>query len=122
MAIFGVPRLSLQRPAFCELRAAVAAVSVVRRLASGEPPADTAGPGNTAGYRHAAYKRPRNRSSNKYAAEIWIFEAGALNLCYADSIPREVLLPKDPSDRLREGHSGILLERHRFGSLPRQRT
>ncbi|MFM8724798.1 MAG: hypothetical protein ACKON9_06705, partial [Planctomycetaceae bacterium] len=74
-AIFRVARLLLQRPA------------------RGEPPADTAGPSNTAGYRHAASNRPRNLSSDTPAADIWIFDAGALNLCDADSIPREVLLP-----------------------------
>ena len=31
-----------------------------------------------------------NPCSDKHAAEIWIFESGALNLCYADRIPREV--------------------------------
>ncbi|MFM7868522.1 MAG: hypothetical protein ACKPHU_30260, partial [Planctomycetaceae bacterium] len=75
-AIFGVSRLLLQRPVIGEPRAAVAAVSVVRQPASDEPPADTAGPGNTAGYRYAVCKRPRNLSSDKHAAEIWIFETG----------------------------------------------
>ncbi|MFN5974620.1 MAG: hypothetical protein ACK48U_09250 [Planctomyces sp.] len=107
VAIFGIARLSLQRPAFCERRAAAAAVSVVWRPASGEPPADTAGPDNNAGYRYAACKGPRNPSSDKHAAEIWIFDAGALNLCYAHSIPREVLLSRDPPDRLLYGRSGI---------------
>ena len=73
----------------------------------GEPPADTAGPDNSAGYRNAACKRPRNPSSDKHAAEIWIFEAGALNLCDADSIPRKVLLSWDSPDRLLYGRSGI---------------
>ena len=111
--------LALQRPGFCEPRAAVAAVSVVWWPASGEPPADTAGPGNSAGHRYAACKQPRNRSSDKHAAEIWIFKAGALNLCCADSIPREVLLSRDPPDRLL-GH--FLLRPHTIGGLPRQQT
>ena len=46
-------------------------------------------------------------ASDKHAAEIWIFDAGALNLGYADSIPREVLLSRDPPDRLLYGRSGI---------------
>ena len=99
--------LALQRPAFYERRAAAAAVSVVWRPASGEPPANTAGPDSIAGYRYAACKRPRNPSSDIHAAEIWIFKAGALNLCYAGSIPREVLLSRDPPDRLLYGRSGI---------------
>ena len=92
VAIFGIARRSLQRPAFCERQAAVAAVSVIWRPASGEPPADIADPDNSAGYRYAACKGLRNPSSVKHAAEIWIFEAVALNLSDADCISREVLL------------------------------
>jgi hypothetical protein len=62
------------------------------------------------GKQHAACKRPRNPSSDKHAAEIWIFEAGALNLCYADSIPREVLLSRDPADRLCEAARAFFIE------------
>jgi len=91
-AIFGVAGLLLQGPA------------------SGEPAADIEGPGNTAGYRHAACKRSRNLSSDKHAAEIWIFEACAANQCFADRIPRKVLCPRDRLDRLLEGRPGIFIE------------
>ncbi|MFN5076366.1 MAG: hypothetical protein ACK5MO_12295, partial [Planctomyces sp.] len=47
---------------------------------------------------------------DKHAAEIWIFDAGALNLGYADSIPREVLLSRDPPDRLCEAARAFLIE------------
>jgi hypothetical protein len=47
---------------------------------------------------------------DKHAAEIWIFDAGALNLGYADSIPREVLLSRDPPDRLCEAARAFFIE------------
>ena len=78
--------------------------------ASGETPADTADPDNSAGDRHGACQQPHNVSSDKHSAEIWIFAADALNLCDADSIPREVLLSMDPPNRLLEGRSGICIE------------
>jgi hypothetical protein len=47
---------------------------------------------------------------------------GALNLCYAHSIPREVLLSKDSPDRLCEAAWVFLLRPRTIGGLPRQQT
>ena len=47
---------------------------------------------------------------DKHAAEIWIFDAGALNLGYADSIPRKVLLSRGPPDRLCEAARAFFIE------------
>jgi hypothetical protein len=90
--------------------------------ASGETPADTADPDNSAGDRHGACQQPRNPSSDKHSAEIWIFAADALNLCDADSIPREVLLSRDPPDRLLEAARAFVLRPRTIGGLTRQQT
>ncbi|MFN9825887.1 MAG: hypothetical protein ACK58J_17230, partial [Planctomyces sp.] len=61
-------------------------------------------------------------ASDKHAAEIWIFDADALNLCDADSIPREVLLSRGPPDRLRKAARAFFLGPHTTGGLPRKQT
>ena len=75
-----------------------------------EPAANTPGPDSNADCRNAHRRSDRTLSADKRAAEIGNFQTRAARRCYTESVPREVLLPSGPPDRLYESRSGTFIE------------
>jgi hypothetical protein len=90
--------------------AAAAALAAVWWRASGAPVVNTQGPDSNADCRIAQQRSDRTPSADKHAAEIENFQATAARRCYTESVPREVLLPSGPPDRLFESRSGTFIE------------
>ena len=93
-----------------ELPVVADALAAVSPPASDSPVADTPGPDNNADCRIAHRRSDRTLSANTFAVEIWNFQATAARRCYTDCVPREVLLPSGPPDRLCESRSGTFIE------------
>jgi len=95
-----------------ELPAAAAALAAVSPPASDQPAVNTPGPDNNADCRIVHRRSDRTLSADKRAEEIdsKSFQATVARRCYTDCVPREVLLPSGPPDRLCESRSGTFIE------------
>ena len=99
-----------QPPVPHELPTVADALAAVSRPASGAPAVNTPGPDSNADCRIAHRRSDRNLSADTDAAEIANFPTVAARRCYTDCVPREVLLPSGPPDRLLESRSGTFIE------------
>ena len=93
-----------------ELPAVADALAAVSPPASDEPAVNIQGPDSNADYRIAHRRSDRTLSADKREVEIRNFQATVTRRCYTDCVPREVLLPSGPPDRLLESRSGTFIE------------